>query len=297
MVRDNSLYSKILDAVVHIIMVFVLIATLYPILNVVASSLSSTSANNSAAVTLFPIGFTLQSYKMIFNAGTVPRALMNSLFYTTVAVVVQLLLTGSLAYALSRKRLYLRNLYTWIIITTMFVSGGMIPSFILVTKLHLYNSFWALILPGAIGTSNLIIMRTFFQNIPKELEESALIDGANDFQIFWKIVLPLSKAVIFTIGLYYAVSMWNSWFSALMYLKDNDKYPIPLILRQIVINSQSMQDIVLSSDSGSINESGVANINGVKFATLTISTIPMVIIYPFVQKYFTKGIMIGSLKG
>jgi putative aldouronate transport system permease protein len=297
MVKDNSLSSKILDIIVFTIMTIMVVITLYPILNVVASSLSSAAANNRAAVTFYPIEFTLEPYKMIFESGTVPKALMNSLFYTATAVVVNLLMTGSLAYALSRKQLYLRNFYTWLIIITMYVSGGMIPSFILVTKLGLYNSFWALILPGAIGTSNLIIMRTFFQNIPKELEESAYIDGANDFQIFWQIVLPLSKAAIFTIGLYYAVGMWNSWFSALMYLKDNSKYPLPMILRQIVINSQSMQDVASSTDISNINENGVVNLIGVKFATLTISIIPMLIIYPFVQKHFTKGVMIGSLKG
>lgn len=297
MVKDNSLSSRILDIVVHIIMAFVILVTIYPILNVVASSFSSAAANNRAAVTFYPIEFTIEPYKMIFEAGTVPRALLNSLYYTAVAVVVNLLMTGSLAYALSRKRLYFRQFYTWLIIITMYVSGGMIPMFILVTKLHLYNTIWALILPGAIGTSNLIIMRTFFQNIPQELEESAFIDGANDFQIFWQIILPLSKAVIFTIGLYYAVGMWNSWFSSLMYLKDNSKYPLPMILRQIVINSQSMQEVASSSDYNAINESGVVNIIGVKFATLTISIIPMVIIYPFVQKHFTKGVMVGSLKG
>lgn len=297
MVRDTSLSSRTLDVVVHTIMIIMIIITLYPILNVVASSLSSAQANNIAAITFYPKGFTIEPYKMIFEAGTVPRALMNSLFYTAVSVVVNLLMTGSLAYALSRKRLYLRDFYTWLIIITMYVSGGMIPSFILITKLGLYNSFWALILPGAISTSNLIIMRTFFQNLPKELEESAYIDGANDFQIFWQIVLPLSKAVVFTIGLYYAVGMWNGWFSALMYLKDNNKYPLPMILRQIVINSQSMQDVASSTDVSSINENGIVNTIGVKYATLTISIIPMVIIYPFVQKYFTKGVMIGSLKG
>jgi putative aldouronate transport system permease protein len=297
MVKDNSVSSKILDIIVNTTMIIMVIITLYPILNVVSSSFSSAAANNRAAVTFFPVEFTLEPYKMILEAGTVPRALMNSLFYTMTAVVVNLLMTGSLAYALSRKQMYLREVYTWIIIITMYVSGGMIPSFILVTKLGLYNNFWALILPGAIGTSNLIIMRTFFQNIPKELEESAYIDGANDFQIFWQIVLPLSKAVIFTIGLYYAVGMWNSWFPSLMYLKDNNKYPLPMILRQIVINSQSMQDVASSTDISNINESGIVNIIGVKYATLTISIIPMLIIYPFVQKHFTKGVMIGSLKG
>lgn len=297
MVRDRSISSKVLDTVVHVTMFVVLVVTLYPVLHVFASSLSSASANDRGIVTIFPREFTFQAYQMIWQGKLVPMSFKNSVIYTGIGTILNLLMTGSLAYALSRKRLALRTLYTFMILLPMYFSGGMIPSFLLVRNLGLYNSMWALILPGAISITNLIIMRTFFQSIPAELEESAYLDGANDFTIFWKIVLPLSKAAIFTIGLYYAVSHWNSWFSAMIYLKDTDKYPLQMILRQIVIQTSALQEAAQSGDASAINEIGIVNVTGVKYATLFVSIFPMLLIYPFIQKYFIKGVMIGSLKG
>ncbi len=297
MIRDNSLSSRLLDVIVYIVMIFVLVVTLYPVLNVLASSFSGRLANESGIVTIFPVDFNLDSYNMIFASGTVPNAFKNSVIYTTVGTAVNLLLTGSFAYALSRKHLPLRGLYTTIAIIPMYFSGGLVPSFLLVRDLGLYNSMWALILPGAISITNMIIMRTFFQSIPVELEESASLDGANDLIIFVKIILPLSKAIIFTIGLYYAVSHWNSWFSAMIYFKDNDKYPLQMILRQIVIMTNDIKEAAISGDFTTLAFIGTVNVTGVKYATLFISIFPMLIIYPFIQKYFMKGVMIGSLKG
>jgi len=234
---------------------------------------------------------------MVLRRGTVPRAFVNSVIYTTVGTAINLLLTTSFAYALSRKHLALRNLYMTVAIIPMYFSGGLIPTFLLVKNLGLYNSMWALILPGAINITNFIIMRTFFQSIPKELEESASLDGANDFVILYKIILPLSKAAIFTIGLYYAVGHWNSWFSAMIYLNDAGKYPLQMILRELVIAASSLRD---AADSGDFNTAAdIVNINvkGIKYATLFISIVPMLIIYPFIQKHFVKGVMVGSLKG
>lgn len=297
MIKDNSLSSKILDVVVHITMIFMLVVTLYPVLNVMAASFSSTNANDRGIMGILPVEFTLDNYLMVLRRGTVPRAFVNSVIYTTVGTAVNLLLTTSFAYALSRKHLALRNLYMTVAIIPMYFSGGLIPTFLLVKNLGLYNSMWALILPGAINITNFIIMRTFFQSIPKELEESASLDGANDFIILYKIILPLSKAAIFTIGLYYAVGHWNSWFNAMIYLNDAEKYPLQMILRELVIAASSLRD---AADSGDFNTAAdIVNINvkGIKYATLFISMVPMLIIYPFIQKHFVKGVMVGSLKG
>lgn len=297
MIRDNTFSSKMLDLLVHIVMFIMLIITLYPVLNVAASSFSSTAANDSGLVTIFPVEFTLDSYKMIFQRGRVPDSFVNSVVYTTIGTAINLLLTGSFAYALSRPHMALRNIYMTIAIIPMYFSGGLIPTFLLVRNLGLYNSMWALILPGAINITNFIIMRTFFQNIPKELEESAALDGANDFVIFIKIILPLSKAIIFTIGLYYAVAHWNSWFSAMIYLKDSSKYPLQMILRELVINTESMRDAAASGDFNTAADLVNMNVQGIKYATLFVSMVPMLLIYPFIQKYFMKGVMMGSLKG
>lgn len=297
MVKDNSISSKVLTFIVHIVMLIVIIVTLYPVLHICASSFSSASANDRGIVGILPKEFNLDAYKMIWEARLVPKSLINSVIYTVIGTIVNLSLTGSLAYALSRKNLALRGLYTWVVIIPMYFSGGLIPSFLLVRNLHLYNTIWALILPGAISVTNLIIMRSFFQNIPQELEESALIDGANDFVIFWNIILPLSKAAICTIGLYYAVGHWNSWFSSMVYLKDTDKYPLQMILRQVVIQTSSIQEAAQTGDTSAMGNLGLVNVTAVKYATLFISIFPMLIIYPFLQKYFMKGVMLGSLKG
>lgn len=297
MIQDNSFSSKVLDIIVHITMVIMLVITLYPVLNVIAASFSSTNANDKGIMGIFPVEFTVDNYRMIFERGVVPRAFINSLVYTAVGTVVNLLMTCSFAYALSRKHLALRNLYITISLIPMYFSGGLIPSFLLVKNLGLYNSMWALILPGAINITNLIIMRTFFQNIPEELEESASLDGANDFVIFYKIILPLSKAAIATIGLYYAVGHWNSWFNAMIYFKDSSKYPLQMVLRELVIVASSLRDAASSGDFNTAADIVNINVKGIKYATLFVSMVPMLIIYPFIQKHFVKGVMIGSLKG
>jgi putative aldouronate transport system permease protein len=297
MIKDNSLSSKFLDIVVYTVMFIMLAVTLYPVLHVFASSFSGRIANETGRVTIFPVDFTLDSYKMIIESGTVFNAFRNSVVYTGAGTMVNLLLTGTFAYALSRKHLPLRKLYTTIALIPMYFAGGLIPTFLLVRNLGLYNSMWALILPGAIGITNMIIMRTFFQNLPAELEESASIDGANDIVIFVRIILPLSMAIIFTIGLYYAVGHWNSWFSAMIYFRDSAKYPLQMVLRQIVIMSNDIREMAISGDFTALAFIGGINVTGIKFATLFVSIFPMLLIYPFIQRHFVKGVMIGSLKG
>jgi putative aldouronate transport system permease protein len=208
-----------------------------------------------------------------------------------------------MAYPLSKKRLTLRGFYTTLVVITMFFGGGLIPTFLLVRSLGMYNTLWAMVLPGAIATWNLIIMRTFFQAIPAELEESAYLDGASDMKILLRIVLPLSKAAIATIGLFYLVAHWNSWFSAVIYLKDSKKFPLQLILRHIVIQGQIAEEMVqkgMMAAADLLDREGAEDfisVEKIKYATLFASMVPMLIIYPFIQRYFVKGVMIGSLKG
>ena len=298
MIADRSLSSKIMDVIVYTTMIVVLVTTLYPVLYVVSASLSSASANDRGLVTIFPVDFNIDAYIGIFSMPTLTRAFTNSVIITASGTAINMFFTTTYAYALSRKKLALRGFYTVVAMIPMYFSGGLIPSFLLITRtLHLYNSWWALILPGAISTTNMIIMRSFFVSLPAELEESAYLDGANDIVIFYKIILPLSKAVLFTIGLYYLVGHWNSWFNAMIYLDDDNKMPLQYMLRQIVLLSANLEQAALDGEVVSGSSLYFTNYVAVKYATLVFSMIPMLMIYPFIQKYFVKGVMIGSVKG
>ena len=298
MIADKSVSSKVMDIIVYTTMIIVLVATLYPVLYVVSSSLSSANANDRGLVTIFPVDFNIEAYKGIFSMPTLTRAFRNSVIITAGGTAINMLFTTSYAYALSRKRLALRGIYTIVAMIPMYFSGGLIPSFLLISQnLHLYNSWWALVLPGAINTSNMIIMRSFFVSLPAELEESAYLDGANDFVIFWKIMLPLSQAVMMTVGLSCMVSHWNSWFSAMVYLNDEEKMPLQYMLRQIVLLSANLEQAALDGEAITGSSIYFTNYVAVKYATLVFSMVPMLAIYPFIQKFFVKGVMIGSVKG
>ena len=294
MVTDKSLSSKMLDIVVHITMIFVLVTTLFPVLYVLAASFSSKIAVDAGQITVFPIGFNIDNYKLVFSDARIMRAFSNSVLYTAVGATSNLLVTGMMAYALSRKQLAFRKIYNWLIIIPLYFSGGLIPTFLLVFSLGLYGKMPALILPNLVGITNLIIMRTFFQNLPTELEESASLDGANDLKIFFRIILPLSKPVVFTIALYYLVGYWNSWFSAFIYLPDQKMAPLQLVIRELIIMNMSILEAL---EAGTSSELVNININGIRYATLFVSMLPMLMVYPFIQKYFVQGVMIGSLKG
>ena len=297
MVRDNSVASRLLDVFVYFIMLFVFVITLYPVLHVLASSLSGRIPNEAGLVTIFPREFTIEAYVMLWRARTVPNAFLNSIQYTAVGVTIQMLVTTMFAYALSRRNLPLRKFYTFFAIFTMYFSGGMVPSFMLVRNLGLMDTMWALVLPPAMGITNMIIMRTFFMNLPAELEESAKLDGANDLTIFVRIVLPLSKAVLYTIGLFYTVGHWNSWFSAMIYLRNPDMFPLQLILRQLVVLAGDVRDAAYTGEFVDIAFMGTINVIAIRFAVVIVAIIPMLVIYPLVQRHFIKGVMIGSLKG
>jgi putative aldouronate transport system permease protein len=289
---DKTLGSRIFDKVNIILLILVVVATLYPFYYITVVSLSNGNAVLRGEVQLFPVGFTLDSYKLVFENPAVPLSLRNSLVYTTLGTAINLAMTTLCAYPLARPRFSGRRVFTWIITLTMFFSGGLIPLYLLVMQLGLINNMWALLLPGAINVWNMFILRTSFQQIPEELYEAALIDGANDLQTLIRVALPLSKAVLATLLMFYAVAHWNDFFNALIFLNDRAKYPIQLVMRNIVILGRFEQtnELAGASDFAVIEQT-------LKYATIMVSTIPILLVYPFVQKYFVRGVMIGAIKG
>ncbi len=279
-----------------IFMICLSVVMLYPFIFVLSASLSGNAYVAAGQVTLLPKGFNTRAYEAVLGYKVVWRAYGNTILYTVVGTSVNLIITMLGAYPLSRPDFYGKNVFTFFIAVTMIFSGGLIPNFLVVRSLGLYNSMWALILPGALSTMNMIIMRTFFQGIPDALEEAATIDGCSDIQILVKIILPLSIPSIMTIGMFYAVSHWNSWFSAMIYLRDSEKYPLQLVLRQIVLQNQ-VNDLLSSQQGTTIEESTNLIAETIKYAVIMVAVIPILCVYPFIQKYFVKGTMVGSIKG
>lgn len=271
-----------------IILLIVAFVTVYPFVYMMAVSLSSDIYVMKGEVNFWPKEFTLKNYQYVLNDSRIGRGYLNTLLYVSLGTFVSLLVTAMGAYALSNSRLIFRKAFMLLIVFTILFSGGMIPTFLVVKNLGLVDTIWAMILPTAVSTWNLIIMRTFFSSIPTELEEAGKMDGLNDIGIFTRIVLPLSKPVLATIGLFYAVGIWNNFMSPLLYLRNDALYPLQVVLRNMVLVEQ-MAD-VSSGDAIIVAEP-------LKYATIMVSTIPILLLYPFLQKYFVKGVMIGSMKG
>lgn len=266
---------------------------LYPMIYVLFASLSNSNLLMAhEGLLLKPLGFTLSAYKSVVHNSMIYTGYCNTLFILIVGVSVNMIMTILGAYFLSRKNVYFKNIIMGIIMFTMYFSGGMIPTYMTVKSLGLDNSLWALILPGAVSTYNMIIMRTGFAGIPESLHEAAEIDGANELYILFKIYIHLAKATIAVMLLYYAVSHWNSWFGAAIYLSDRSKYPLQLVMREILIANDvnSMSGTTSSADTEMIAMS-------IKYAAIIVATLPILVIYPFLQKYFVGGVMIGSVKG
>lgn len=268
---------------------FALICVL-PFLNVLGSSLATPGELATRSFVVIPETFTLDAYRYILSTPTIFRALGVSVFVTAMGTFVSLLLTSFMAYALSKPYLRGRRVINFLVVFTMLFSGGMIPTFIVVQNLGLIDSLWALILPVAINAFNFVIMRSFFQAIPDSLEEAARIDGCSDLGVFLRIVLPLSIASIATIGLFYAVGYWNTYQNAILYINDSEKWPIQVLLRQIVIVASGM-----NADASVVDV--VPPAQSVKMAVIVVATLPMLVVYPFIQRYFVKGALIGSVKG
>jgi len=265
------------------------LVTLYPFLYVVFASISDpVELMGNSSLLWKPIGFSLAAYKKVFTNPSIYTGYMNTLFYVIVGTTVNILFTCMAAYMLSRKQFMLRRILTMLFIFTMYFSGGLIPNYLLIKDLGLINSRLALILPGMVSTFNLMILLTGFEEIPQSLEESARIDGAGDWTILFRIVIPLAKPTIMVILLYYAVGHWNAWFNAMIYLRDSDKMPLQIFLRDILTRSQ------LGAMTGQTDIEDVGQT--IKYATIVVSTVPILCIYPFIQKHFVKGVMIGAVK-
>ncbi|WP_156762163.1 carbohydrate ABC transporter permease [Microbacterium karelineae] len=281
---------RIFAIVNAIVLTVFALACVLPFVNVLASSFATPGEIATTPFILFPKTFTLDAYTYILSTPTIFRAMGVSLFVTAMGTFVSLVLTAFMAYALSKKHLKGRRVINFLVVFTMLFSGGMIPTFMVVNAFGLIDSLWSLILPVAINAFNFVIMRSFFQGIPESLEEAARIDGCSEFGVFLRIVLPLSLASIATIGLFYAVFYWNTYQHAILYINDSTKWPIQVLLRQIVIVASGM-----NADESAVDV--VPPAQSVKMAVIFIATLPMLIVYPFIQRFFVKGALIGSVKG
>ena len=293
--RSYSINDKIFYIITGFLLTAFFIIVLYPCIYVVSASFSSGSAVEAGRVILWPVDFSLEGYKAVFHTPSVWIGFRNSLFYTIAGTLINILVTMIAAYSLARPDLPGRNGIMLFFTFTMFFSGGMITGYMLVRSLHILNTIWAMLIPGALGVYNLIIARTFIEsNIPTELLEAAQMDGCSDIRFFASIVLPLSKAVIAVLVLFYGVSHWNYYFNAMIYLNDKELYPLTIYLKEILMASQIDPSTVADPEL----QNQIARMAAViKYALIVVSMIPILILYPFIQKYFVKGVMIGSVKG
>lgn len=281
--------ERIFDIVNCIILVFTVIITLLPFLHVVAKSLSKESAVMAGEVIIFPIGFNLRTYKYVIGNHEFLRSLYVSIFVTGIGTILHVLVTSLVAYPLSRKYLVGRRIISFIFIFTMLFSGGLIPTYLVIKSLGLIDSIWVLILPGLFSSFNMIILRNYFSTIPDSLEESAKIDGCSNLGIFFRIIFPLSLPAIATVCIYTAVSYWNSYFNALLYINSRNLYPLSLYLRTVVLDTAA-QLVDLNPELTNLNPESVRS------ATVVASTLPILIVYPLLQKYFIKGVILGAVK-
>ena len=288
--RGDRTFYAIVNAIVGVFMLIVLI----PLVNIVASSFSSPGAVSSGKVLFWPVEFSLDGYKTVFQNKMIGTAYFNTFFYTIVGTMINLAMTMMAAYALARKNLPYKGFFMFLFTFTMLFSGGTIPNYMLIVNLKLYDTRWAMLLPGAISVYNMNIARTFIQNIPNELYEAASIDGCSDARYFFTMVIPLSVTLLSVLTLYYAVAHWNSYFDAFLYLTNRKLYPLQIVLREILIaNSINANEVV--DDLTMSAKQGMADL--LKFSLIIVSSLPVLVLYPFVKKYFLKGVMIGALKG
>ncbi|WP_248926041.1 carbohydrate ABC transporter permease [Paenibacillus hamazuiensis] len=289
----RSVSGTVFDVSNYLFLGIVGLVSVLPFIYVIAGSFASDTELTKRAVFLIPEEFTVSAYRYIFSTDTILKSIWNSLYITVVGTVVNLLFTVTIAYSLSKRGLMGRNTVLNLIVFSMLFGGGLIPTYLVVRELHMLDTYWALIIPGAISAFNLIIVKNFFQELPQELEEAAKIDGCTELGLLWKIVLPLSMPVLATFTLFYAVGHWNNFFSALLYINDPSKWPLQVMLRQIVLLSQ-----VAAGDAQTVDYNYVKEAEqSIKMAVIVVGTIPILLVYPFLQKHFAKGVLIGSVKG
>lgn len=290
----ESVGDRIFLGFIYLFLLFLLAVILFPLIYIVSSSFSSPLAVSSGQVVLWPVDFSTRGYEVALSNPQIITGYGNSLFYTFFGTIISVTLTVAIAYPLSKKTFFGRNIIMAFLVLTMLFNGGLIPTYLVVKAMGMLDTRWALLIPAAIGVWQVIIARTFFQtNIPDELAEAAELDGCGDLRFLWSVVLPLSKPIIAVLALMYAIYQWNSYFDALIYLKTPDLYPLQLILRSILILNTTTSG---SMDAKTMLErQQLADL--LKYSLIVISSLPVLIIYPFVSRYFTKGILIGAVKG
>ncbi|MFG1815565.1 carbohydrate ABC transporter permease [Kribbella sp. NPDC049174] len=289
-IKDSTGY-RVFQVFNVAVLLLVVVLTLYPFVNIVAQSFSSESAISAGRVNLFPVGFDTSTYQVVMNDSMFWRNYGNTVLYTVVATAISLVLTTCMAYVLSKKHLRGRTFIVGFVVFTMFFNGGLIPNYVLISQLGLKNTLWAVVLPNAISVFNLLVMKAFFENMPPELEEAAMIDGLTTFGILLRIVLPLSKAILATMMLFYAVANWNAWFGAFLYLDDKSQFPVTIYLRNMIAGATS------GTSAGATGDDLTQIAASIKAVTMVLTVLPILCVYPFVQRYFVTGVMLGSVKG
>jgi putative aldouronate transport system permease protein len=290
--RSNNDY--IMDTGINVISVMILVIVLIPLIFVLAASFSDPDLVLRGKVLLWPKGFTLDAYSMVFENEDIWRGYRNTLLYTVGGTAINIILTVAAAYPLSRKEMKGRRVFTLIVLFTMYFNGGLIPTYLLVRDLGMYNTVWAILIPSAIATYNLIVAKSFFeQSIPTELYEAAKLDGCNSIRTLFSIVLPLSKAIVAVLVLYYGVARWNAYFDSLVYLRNENLQPLQIVLRNILLLSQTEQ---MGSNSVGMGEK-IKAIEAIKYSVIVVSSVPILLLYPLAQRYFVNGVMIGAVKG
>lgn len=283
---------RVFQVVNAIILTGVVVLTLYPFVNIVARSLSDEAYIIAGQVSLVPRGFNLDTYRLVMSDSLFWTNYRNTVVYTVVATAISIVMTTCYAYVLSKKHLKGRNALIGIAVFTMFFSGGLIPNYVLVTSLGMKNTIWAIVLPNAISVFNLLVMKAFFESLPVDLEEAAAVDGLNTYGILLRIVIPLSKAVIATMVLFYAVSFWNSWFSAFLYMDQQDLLPVTVYLRNLIAGATGAENVGAIAEADEVQAEAT-----LKAVTIVLTTLPILLVYPFVQRYFVSGVMLGAVKG
>ena len=286
--------ERVFDVFNVIFMLAMIFVMIYPLWYVICASFSNARDLNAFSGVLFwPRGYSLSAYKLMMKNPMIAKGYANTLIIMFFGLSLNMIMTTLAAYVLSRKNVMFNKLFTIFIVLTMYINGGLIPTYLNVIDLKLYNTIWAVIVPTAISTYNMIVLRTGFASVPVTLEEAAKIDGASNFRVLWQIIIPLSKATIAVVCLYYAVALWNEWFNAMIYLDTRDKFPIQLVLREILIENDTSSMVMEDVGAG---DSSFVSLT-VQYAVTVISVVPILCVYPFIQKYFKKGVMIGAVKG
>ncbi|WP_246607162.1 carbohydrate ABC transporter permease [Paractinoplanes toevensis] len=279
------------QAVNAAVLTVVVVVTLFPFVNILARSFSGEREIRSGQVSLIPRGFTAETYRHVMSDSMFWTNYRNTVVYTVVATLISIVLTTCYAYVLSKRRLKGRGVLVGIAIFTMFFNGGLIPNYVLVSSLGLRNTLWAIVLPNAISVFNLLVMKAFFESLPVELEEAAAVDGASQYGTLWRIVLPLSKAILATMLLFYAVSFWNSWFAGFLYMDRQELFPVTVYLRNLIAGATAGVDQTAASDSA------LQIAASIQAVTIVLTMLPILLVYPFIQRYFVSGVMLGAVKG